>query len=404
MTVGKFRRDLLTRICKCAELTNVTTHHLPSGRPLRPRGKLLQEDARRHHRSLLLQQLFRRGPGQPRRPGPDHRPDPGDGLRPGRRAGRRRAGRGARASRPRAGSASRRSLVGLAADSAHIVAIDLSADDAMTGAVVNLAGAGHGPARAAARRPPRATTPSRSCTGSPPSWSRRTDRPVLGIGVGSPGVVDADGTVLDAPNLGWADTPLAAGLRDALRPAGLRRQRRQHRRPRRAHLRRHRRRRPDGAPGRHRCRRRPGARGRPAARPPRGRRRDRARRRRPRRRALRLRSRRGCLETMLAVPAPAPPARRRATPTDACSTERRRAARRRAGAGRRHPQPARAGAQRSRRPARRPAARGRPTARSASARCRSAATSLVVRTSTLGEDVVLVGAAVLVLAGELGVS
>ena len=29
---------------------------------------------------------------------------------------------------------------------------------------------------------------------------------------------------------------------------------------------------------------------------------------------------------------------------------------------------------------------------------------LVVRTSTLGEDVVLVGAAVLVLAGELGVS
>ena len=42
------------------------------------------------------------------------------------------------------------------------------------------------------------------------------DRPVLGIGVGSPGVVDADGTVIAAPNLGWADVPLAAGLRDAL--------------------------------------------------------------------------------------------------------------------------------------------------------------------------------------------
>ena len=34
----------------------------PVGRQLRPRGKLLQEDARRHHRSLLLQQLFREGP------------------------------------------------------------------------------------------------------------------------------------------------------------------------------------------------------------------------------------------------------------------------------------------------------------------------------------------------------
>src|SRR3954462_563823 len=32
------------------------------GRQLRPKGKLLQEDSRRHHRALLLQQLFRSGP------------------------------------------------------------------------------------------------------------------------------------------------------------------------------------------------------------------------------------------------------------------------------------------------------------------------------------------------------
>ena len=43
-----------------------------------------------------------------------------------------------------------------------------------------------------------------------------TDRPVLGVGVGSPGVVDADGTVVDAPNLGWTDTPLAARLAETL--------------------------------------------------------------------------------------------------------------------------------------------------------------------------------------------
>lgn len=32
--------------------------------------------------------------------------------------------------------------------------------------------------------------------------------PILGVGVGSPGIVDATGTVLSAPNLGWKDVPL----------------------------------------------------------------------------------------------------------------------------------------------------------------------------------------------------
>ncbi|WP_082105469.1 ROK family transcriptional regulator [Demequina subtropica] len=36
--------------------------------------------------------------------------------------------------------------------------------------------------------------------------------PVLGVGVGSPGIVDDAGTVLSAPNLGWADVPLQAAL------------------------------------------------------------------------------------------------------------------------------------------------------------------------------------------------
>jgi len=36
--------------------------------------------------------------------------------------------------------------------------------------------------------------------------------PVLGIGVGSPGVVDADGTILSAPNFGWSGLPLQALL------------------------------------------------------------------------------------------------------------------------------------------------------------------------------------------------
>lgn len=36
--------------------------------------------------------------------------------------------------------------------------------------------------------------------------------PILGVGVGSPGVVDLGGTVLSAPNLGWSDLPLQAVL------------------------------------------------------------------------------------------------------------------------------------------------------------------------------------------------
>ena len=39
-----------------------------------------------------------------------------------------------------------------------------------------------------------------------------TDRPLLGVGVGSPGVVDGRGVVLNAPNLGWAGVDLTGIL------------------------------------------------------------------------------------------------------------------------------------------------------------------------------------------------
>jgi predicted NBD/HSP70 family sugar kinase len=39
--------------------------------------------------------------------------------------------------------------------------------------------------------------------------------PILGIGVGSPGVVDLGGTVISAPNLGWSDLPLQTMLAEA---------------------------------------------------------------------------------------------------------------------------------------------------------------------------------------------
>ncbi|HEX7834319.1 MAG TPA: ROK family transcriptional regulator [Pseudolysinimonas sp.] len=39
--------------------------------------------------------------------------------------------------------------------------------------------------------------------------------PILGVGVGSPGVVDLGGTVISAPNLGWSDLPLQTLLEEA---------------------------------------------------------------------------------------------------------------------------------------------------------------------------------------------
>ncbi|MBZ5737963.1 ROK family transcriptional regulator [Nocardioides mangrovi] len=190
------------------------TQTSPVGRPLRPRGKLLQEDTRRHHRSLLLQQLFREGPasradlarttGLTRVTVSDLMAElVADGL-----VEELGAPAESRVGKPP-------TLVGLAADATHIIGIDLSATDRMTGAVINLAGevqARHEVEIAGARGAAAVALVHRLAT----ELIAMTDRPVLGVGVGSPGVVDAAGTVIDAPNLEWSETPLATSLADDL--------------------------------------------------------------------------------------------------------------------------------------------------------------------------------------------
>lgn len=44
--------------------------------------------------------------------------------------------------------------------------------------------------------------------------AEQASAPPLGVGIGTPGVVDGDGTVLEASNLGWHDVPLARLLAD----------------------------------------------------------------------------------------------------------------------------------------------------------------------------------------------
>jgi len=189
------------------------TRTTPVGRPLRPSGKLLQEDTRRHHRALLLQRLFREGPAS--------RADLARGtgltrvtvsdLIAGMLADGLVEELGAPAE-SRVGKPP--TLVGMAVDASHVVALDLSADDQVTAALVDLAG--HVQTRVErAWAGARGQAAVELVVDLTRDLLTRATRPVLGIGVGSPGVVDAVGTVLSAPNLGWEQTPLAATLRSA---------------------------------------------------------------------------------------------------------------------------------------------------------------------------------------------
>jgi predicted NBD/HSP70 family sugar kinase len=182
----------------------------PPSRTLRPTTKVLPEDARRHNRSLVLQSLFHRGPSSradlARETGLT-RVTVSDlvgeliaeelveelGLRPEARVGKPAT------------------LVGLRPDTAQIVAVDLSDESNVIGAVLDLSGT------VLHRR----SVPLRRRTGEAAydvvlDLARElvllADRRILGVGVGSPGVVDADGVVLQAPNLGWEKLPLAIRL------------------------------------------------------------------------------------------------------------------------------------------------------------------------------------------------
>jgi predicted NBD/HSP70 family sugar kinase len=184
----------------------------PRGRQLRPSGKRLPEDARRHHRSLLLQQLFRYGPAS--------RADlaRSSGLTKvtvsdlvAELVAEGLLGESASPVQGRVGKPP--VLVAILTGSHCIVAVDLSTDGLVSGALVDLAG----------KVSERVQVPLGDSRGQQAvdavhevvhKLVDRSTRPVLGIGVGSPGVVDAEGTVVDAPNLGWSDTRLSASLRD----------------------------------------------------------------------------------------------------------------------------------------------------------------------------------------------
>jgi predicted NBD/HSP70 family sugar kinase len=179
-------------------------------RLLRPIGKLLAEDTRRHHRALIMQHLFAAGPASradlARATGLTRVTvsDLVGGLIADGLLGELGAPAEIKVGKPP-------TLVGLLADAVHIVALDLSPDDRMIGAVLGLFG----------QVKVRAEVPRNGACGQEAvhlavrlaqQLRRATDRPLLGIGVGTPGIVDSLGVVIDAPNLGWAGVDLTGIL------------------------------------------------------------------------------------------------------------------------------------------------------------------------------------------------
>lgn len=182
---------------------------------LRPSTKLLPEQARAHNRSLVLQSLYRSGPlsradlarltGLTRVTAGDlvaELVDEGYVHELGTRIDPSRPGKPA-------------TLVDVARDGHRIIGIDLSDTDVFRGALLDLDGT------IIERR----EQPAAGLTGDAATEAVRqlaaalvdaSTRPIIGIGVGSPGVVDLGGTVLSAPNRGWAGEPLQARLADAL--------------------------------------------------------------------------------------------------------------------------------------------------------------------------------------------
>jgi predicted NBD/HSP70 family sugar kinase len=193
----------------------MTSTSTPVRRALRPTGRHLPEDTRRHHRALLLQLLFRYGPASRA----DLARSSGltrvtvsdvvgglvaEGLLTEQRAGNAAPGR---VGKPPV-------LVQLAEEARHIVAVDLSADGVVSGALLNLSG----DVQERRSRPLDGRRGADAVALVHELVRELVDaatRPLLGIGVGTPGVVDAEGIVVDAPNLGWHGLALAEGLRTA---------------------------------------------------------------------------------------------------------------------------------------------------------------------------------------------
>ncbi|WP_447942502.1 ROK family transcriptional regulator [Microbacterium aurum] len=184
-----------------------------SGRGMRHAAKVLPEHARAHNRSLVLQTLFHQGAmsradlsretGLTRVTISDLVAELIDDGYVAERGLREVTGPGKPAI-----------LVDLDREGHRIVGLDLSGTDRFLGAVLTLDG------EIVSRHdaPVPADTPDilDAVVELASRLVADAHAPVLGIGVGTPGVVDDHGVVLTAPNFGWTDVDLEGALRARL--------------------------------------------------------------------------------------------------------------------------------------------------------------------------------------------
>jgi predicted NBD/HSP70 family sugar kinase len=182
------------------------------GRALRQGAKVLPEHARGHNRSLVLQTLFHQGAMSRA----DLSRETGltrvtisdlvaelisDGFIA--EMGMREA----------SGPGKPAMLVDLDRDGHRIVGIDLSGSDVIIGAVLTLDG------DIVVRQEvalPAADAVVETVIELARALVADSHAPVLGVGVGAPGVVDDRGVILTAPNFGWAGFDLEGSLQEAL--------------------------------------------------------------------------------------------------------------------------------------------------------------------------------------------
>ncbi|MDC7120104.1 ROK family transcriptional regulator [Cellulomonas fimi] len=186
----------------------------PVGRALRPTAKALPEHGRAHNRSMVLAHLFHVGPSSradlARSTGLTRVTVSGlvaeliaEGLV--EELGVRAEGKVGKPA----------TLVGMRTEAYQVVAVDLTDDTRLHGAVMNLDGT------VVARR----SVPLDGRTGESAvelldalcrDLLDAAQRTVIGVGIASPGVIDPAGVVVQAPNRGWYGVPLAARLTASL--------------------------------------------------------------------------------------------------------------------------------------------------------------------------------------------
>lgn len=106
-------------------------------------------------------------------------------------------------------------LIALDDNARHVISLNLSDDHRVTGALLNLRGEIL-ERQEAALRGQMGEDAANVALGLARDLKQASKVPVLGVGIGSPGVVNRNGVILEAPNLGWVNQALAGPFSHSL--------------------------------------------------------------------------------------------------------------------------------------------------------------------------------------------